>query len=82
MAVQMARAENDEGPREGTSQEYHARKTAIYRDVGVITGSTLPSEIDEEITAKIQPALDVLGDVVALLIIEVETVFRFSSITD
>jgi hypothetical protein len=37
----------------------------------------LAGEIDENILGKIQPALDVLGDVVELLSIEVNTVFRF-----
>mmetsp|Transcript_19481 Transcript_19481/g.41693 ORF Transcript_19481/g.41693 Transcript_19481/m.41693 type:complete len:428 (+) Transcript_19481:57-1340(+) len=77
VAVQMARAKNNEWLPEGTSREYHARKTAIYKEKGVITGSTLPGEIDEEIAEKIRPALDVLGDVVELLSIEVGTVFRF-----
>ena len=77
VAVQLARAKNNEWLPAGTSQEYHRRKTAIYKEKGVITGSTLAGNCDAAIVAKIQPALDVLGDVVELLSIEVETVFRF-----
>jgi len=77
VAVEMARAKNNEWLPEGTSAAYHARKTAVYRELGVITGSTLRGEIDEDVVARIRPALDVLGDVVELLSIEVETVFRF-----
>ena len=77
VAVQMARAKNNEWLPEGTSAAYHASKTAIYKEKGVITGSTLPGNIDENIVNQIQPALDVLGDVVELLSIEVDTVFRF-----
>ena len=77
VAVQMARAKNNEGLPAGTSADYHAGKTAIYKELGVITGSTLSGEIDGEVAAKIQPALDVLGGVVDLLSIEVGTVFRF-----
>mmetsp|Transcript_7103 Transcript_7103/g.12568 ORF Transcript_7103/g.12568 Transcript_7103/m.12568 type:complete len:407 (-) Transcript_7103:244-1464(-) len=77
VAVQMARAKNNEWLPAGTSREYHERKIAIYKEKGVITGSTLPGEVDEDTAAKIQPALDVLGDVVELLSIEVDTVFRF-----
>eukprot|EP00571_Detonula_confervacea_P014602 CAMPEP_0172308834 /NCGR_PEP_ID=MMETSP1058-20130122/9310_1 /TAXON_ID=83371 /ORGANISM="Detonula confervacea, Strain CCMP 353" /LENGTH=419 /DNA_ID=CAMNT_0013021343 /DNA_START=40 /DNA_END=1299 /DNA_ORIENTATION=+ len=77
VAVQMARAKNNEWLPAGTSADFHASKTAIYKEKGVITGSILPGEIDENILVKIQPALDVLGDVVELLSIEVDTVFRF-----
>jgi len=77
VAVQMARAKNNEWLPAGVSRDYHARKSAIYREKGVITGSTLPGEIDEDIAARIRPALAVLGDVVELLSIEVGTVFRF-----
>ena len=77
VAVQMARAKNNEWLPAGTSAAYHASKTAIYKEKGVITGSILPGKIDEKILTKIQPALDVLGDVVELLSIEVDTVFRF-----
>ena len=77
VAVQMARAKNNEWLPAGTSAEYHAGKTAIYKERGVITGSTLRGEIDDDIAERIQPALDVLGDVVELLSIEVGTVFRF-----
>eukprot|EP00569_Conticribra_weissflogii_P002686 CAMPEP_0171334344 /NCGR_PEP_ID=MMETSP0878-20121228/4595_1 /TAXON_ID=67004 /ORGANISM="Thalassiosira weissflogii, Strain CCMP1336" /LENGTH=485 /DNA_ID=CAMNT_0011835415 /DNA_START=32 /DNA_END=1489 /DNA_ORIENTATION=- len=77
VAVQMARAKNNEWLPKGTSEEYHRRKTAIYKEKGVITGSTLKGDANPEIVAKIQPALDILGDVVELLSIEVDTVFRF-----
>jgi len=77
VAVQMARAKNNEWLPEGTSEAYHASKTAIYRERGILAGSTLPGEIDESIASRIRPALDVLGDVVELLSIEVGTVFRF-----
>ena len=77
LAVQMARAKNNEWLPAGTSMEYHRRKTAIYKEKGILTGSTLPGKADPEIVAKIRPALDVLGDVVELLSIEAETVFRF-----
>lgn len=77
VAVQMARAKNNEWLPEGTSEAYHASKTAIYKAKGIITGSTLHGNIDESIVDKIQPALDILGDVVELLSIEVGTVFRF-----
>ena len=77
VAVQLARAKNNEWLPAGTSAEYHASKTAIYKEKGVLTGSTLPGQIDENIATKIQPALDVLGDVAELLSIEVDTVFRF-----
>ncbi|KAL7527358.1 hypothetical protein ACHAXR_001913 [Thalassiosira sp. AJA248-18] len=77
VAVQMARAKNNEWLPAGTSAAYHASKTAIYKETGIITGSTLSGEINEDIASKIQPALDVLGDVVELLSIEVDTVFRF-----
>jgi hypothetical protein len=77
MAVQLARSRNNEWLPEGTSEAYHASKTAIYKEKGVITGSTLPGQADPALVAKIQPALDVLGDVVELLSIEVDTVFRF-----
>lgn len=77
VAVQMARAKNNEWLPKGTSEEYHRRKTAIYKEKGVITGSTLKGEANPEIVSKIQPALDILGDVVELLSIEVDTVFRF-----
>eukprot|EP00579_Thalassiosira_antarctica_P005790 CAMPEP_0201893878 /NCGR_PEP_ID=MMETSP0902-20130614/39574_1 /ASSEMBLY_ACC=CAM_ASM_000551 /TAXON_ID=420261 /ORGANISM="Thalassiosira antarctica, Strain CCMP982" /LENGTH=401 /DNA_ID=CAMNT_0048425795 /DNA_START=10 /DNA_END=1215 /DNA_ORIENTATION=+ len=77
VAVQMARAKNNEWLPEGTSAAYHARKTAIYREKGVLVGSLLAGEIDEDVVAKIQPALSVLGDVVELLSIEMDTVFRF-----
>jgi hypothetical protein len=73
----MARAKNNEWLPEGTSEAYHASKTAIYRERGILAGSTLPGEIDESIASRIRPALDVLGDVVELLSIEVGTVFRF-----
>jgi len=76
-AVELARAKNNEWLPEGASAAYHSSKTAIYKEKGVITGSTLKGEIDEDIAAKIQPALDVLGDVVELLSIELDTVFRF-----
>lgn len=77
VAVQMARAKNNEWLPAGTSAAHHASKTAIYKELGIITGSTLHGDIDEEIAGKIRPALDTLGDVVELLSIEVETVFRF-----
>lgn len=77
VAVQMARAKNNEWLPAGTSREYHARKTAIYKEKGVITGSTLPGEIDADTAERIRPALDVLGDIVELLSIEADTVFRF-----
>lgn len=77
LAVQLARSRNNEWLPEGTSEAYHASKTAIYKEKGVITGSTLPGQADPALVAKIQPALDVLGDVVELLSIEVDTVFRF-----
>mmetsp|Transcript_37695 Transcript_37695/g.81352 ORF Transcript_37695/g.81352 Transcript_37695/m.81352 type:complete len:418 (+) Transcript_37695:73-1326(+) len=77
VAVQMARAKNNEWLPAGTSRAYHESKTAIYKEKGIITGSTLPGDIDEDLATKIQPALDVLGDVVELLSIEVDTVFRF-----
>lgn len=77
VAVQMARAKNNEWLPAGTSAAYHNQKTAIYKEKGVLAGSTLAGEIDENILGKIQPALDVLGDVVELLSIEVGTVFRF-----
>lgn len=77
VAVQLARARNNEWLPEGTSEAYHASKTAIYKEKGVLTGSTLPGKADPEVVAKIQPALDVLGDVVELLSIEADTVFRF-----
>lgn len=77
VAVQLARAKNNEWLPEGTSEAYHASKTAIYKELGVITGTTLSGDIDEDVAAKIRPALDVLGDVVELLSIEAETVFRF-----
>ncbi|KAL7441759.1 hypothetical protein ACHAXH_008350 [Discostella pseudostelligera] len=77
VAVQMARAKNNEWLPAGTSASYHASKIAIYKEKGVITGSTLSGDVDESIVTKIQPALDVLGDVVELLSIEVGTVFRF-----
>jgi hypothetical protein len=64
----MARAKNNEWLPEGTSEAYHATsKTAIYKTKGIITGSTLHGNIDESIVNKIQPALDILGDVVKLL---------------
>jgi hypothetical protein len=77
VAVQMARAKNNEWLPEGTSEAYHASKTSIYRTRGIITGSTLRGDIDETIAIRIRPALDVLGDVVELLSIECGTVFRF-----
>lgn len=77
VAVQMARAKNNEWLPAGTSQEYHRSKTAIYKEKGVLTGSTLPGKCNPDIVAKIQPALDTLGDVAELLSIEVDTVFRF-----
>ncbi len=77
VAVQMARAKNNEWLPVGASESYHASKTAIYKEKGVITGSILAGYVDESIVAKIQPALDVLGNVVELLSIEVGTVFRF-----
>jgi len=77
VAVQMARAKNNEWLPAGTSQDYHARKKAIYHEKGVLTGSLLPGDIDEDIAARIRPALEVLGDVVELLSIELGTVFRF-----
>lgn len=76
-AVELARAKNNEWLPKGVSEEYHRKKTAIYKEKGVITGSTLKGEADEDIAAKIQPALEILGDVVELLSIELGTVFRF-----
>ncbi|KAL3798716.1 hypothetical protein HJC23_004467 [Cyclotella cryptica] len=77
VAVQMARKKNNEWLPEGVSAEYHRRKTAVYKEKGILTGSTLPGKADPEVVAKIRPALEVLGDVVELLSIEAETVFRF-----
>lgn len=77
VAVQMARAKNNEWLPAGTSRAYHDRKKAIYREMGVLAGSTLAGDVDEDLRARIQPALEVLNDVVELLSIEVGTVFRF-----
>ena len=77
VAVQMARQKNNEWLPEGLSAEYHARKFAVFKKHGILTGSTLPGECDPEIVKKIRPAMEVLGDVVELLSIECETVFRF-----
>ncbi len=77
VAVQMARAKNNEWLPSGTSEAYHMDKTSIYRERGIITGTTLRGDIDENIALRIRPALDVLGDVVELLSIECGTVFRF-----
>jgi len=77
VAVQMARAKNNEWLPAGYTREWDARKKAIYHEKGVITGSLLPGEIDADIEAQIRPALEVLGDVVELLSIELGTVFRF-----
>ena len=77
VAVEMARQKNNEWLPEGLSREYHEKKFAVFKKNGILTGSTLPGEKDPEIVAKIRPALEVLGDVVELLSIECETVFRF-----
>ena len=77
VAVRMARAKNNEWLPEGVSRQYHERKFAIFKKHGILTGSTLEGSKDPEIVNKIQPALQVLGDIVELLSIECDTVFRF-----
>ncbi|KAL9189523.1 hypothetical protein ACHAXT_009198 [Thalassiosira profunda] len=77
VAVQLARAKNNEWLPAGTSEAYLSSKTAIYKEKGIITGSTLKGDVDPDIAKRIRPALDTLGDVVELLSIEAGTVFRF-----
>jgi hypothetical protein len=77
VAVQMARAKNNEWLPDGVSQAHHEKKFKVFKEKGILTGSTLPGKCDPDIVSKIQPALQVLGDVVELLSIECETVFRF-----
>ncbi|KAL3770776.1 hypothetical protein ACHAW5_008386 [Stephanodiscus triporus] len=77
VAVQMARSKNNEWLPAGTYEAHRERTTAIYRERGIIVGTTLPGEVDEMIANRIRPALDVLGDVVELLSVECGTVFRF-----
>ena len=77
VAVQLARAKNNEWLPAGTSEAYLSSKTAIYKEKGILTGSTLKGEIDPDIAKRIRPALDTLGDVVELLSCEAGTGFRF-----
>lgn len=77
VAVTMARAKNNEWLPKGSSKAYHDAKTKVYKDNNVLTGSLMPGNCDPAMVNKIRPAIDVLGDSVELLSIEVETVFRF-----
>lgn len=75
-AVELARAKNNEWLPEGKSVEYHNTRTDIYKEKGLLVGSLMRGDIDEEIKEKIAPALNVLGSSADLLEIN-DTVFRF-----
>ena len=75
-AVELARAKNNEWLPKGKSVEYHNTRTEIYKEKGLLVGSLMKGDIDEETKEKITPALNVLGSSAELLEIN-ETVFRF-----
>ncbi len=75
-AIELARAKNNEWLPEGKSAQYHNARTDIYKEKGLLVGSLMKGEIDEEIKSKITPALNVLGSSAELIEIN-ETVFRF-----
>jgi len=75
-ALEMARSKNCEWLPKGKSIGLHNARTNIYKERGLLVGSTLKGEIDEEVRENIQPALKILGSVVKLLETN-GTVFRF-----
>ena len=75
-AVELARAKNNEWLPKGKSVEYHNARTDIYKKKGLLVGSLMRGEIDEEIKEKIEPVLKTLGSCAELIEIN-DTVFRF-----
>eukprot|EP00559_Dactyliosolen_fragilissimus_P001420 CAMPEP_0184869402 /NCGR_PEP_ID=MMETSP0580-20130426/33902_1 /TAXON_ID=1118495 /ORGANISM="Dactyliosolen fragilissimus" /LENGTH=415 /DNA_ID=CAMNT_0027370865 /DNA_START=66 /DNA_END=1313 /DNA_ORIENTATION=+ len=76
-AIELARAKNNEWLPEGASVAFHNARTDAFTRHGLTVGSLLPGPIDDAIASKITPALDILGNVVDLLEIIDNTIFRF-----
>jgi len=76
LAVQFARAKNNEWLPKGKSASFHNAKTNVYGKLGLKVGSLMKGDIDTDVKESIQPALDVLGSCVDLLETN-GTVFRF-----
>lgn len=78
-AIQLARAKNNEWMPEGTSVAYHNSRTDIYSSekYQLTVGSFIRGDIDPDIQASIEPALDILGSVAELIEIIDDTIFRF-----
>ena len=75
-AIELARAKNNEWLPKGKSVAYHNSKTEIYKTKGLLVGSLMKGEMDEDIVKTIEPVLSVLGSSAELLEIN-GTVFRF-----
>jgi len=76
LAVQFARAKNNEWLPKGKSAAFHNAKTDVYGKLGLKVGSLIKGDIDTDVLSSIQPALDVLGSCVDILETN-GTVFRF-----
>ena len=76
-AIQLARAKNNEWMPPGTSVAYHNARTDIFSKLQLTVGSFRKGGIDPIIKSNIEPALNILGDVVELLEIVDGTIFRF-----
>lgn len=76
-AIQLARAKNNEWMPPGTSVAYHNSRTDIFSKLQLTVGSFKKGDIDPVIKSNIEPALNILGDVVELLEIIDGTIFRF-----
>ena len=75
-AIELARAKNNEWLPKGKSVEYHNSKTEIYKKKGLLVGSLMKGDIDEDVKEKIDSVLKTLGSSAELLEIN-GTVFRF-----
>ncbi len=75
-AIELARAKNNEWLPEGKSADFHNARTNIYKEKGLLVGSLMKGDVDEDIKEKIAPALKVLGSSAELIEI-IDTVFRF-----
>lgn len=76
-AIQLARAKNNEWMPAGTSVAFHNARTDIFSKLQLTVGSYKKGDIDPVIKSNIEPALNILGNVVELLEIIDGTIFRF-----
>lgn len=67
IAVQLARAKNNEWLPDGTSQAYLSKTTESFLKYKTLVGTTQKGDCDEALVQTMQPALKVLGSVVDLL---------------